>query len=117
MSSENYYVTALLVYVRSYVAGISLTIDGVATNVRVIINKIACDTPAKAEAMNMIKFNGLFGCSICEIPGERVPQGQGSTHSYASELVFCRRTMERLARQAEKGTQAAPVWTPFSVFE
>jgi hypothetical protein len=40
------------------------------------------DLIAKAPALNMIQFNGLYGCSKCLQKGHTVTIGGGHTHVY-----------------------------------
>lgn len=51
--------------------GLKVIIDGVEKLFLVDIYGIICDTPAKAKVMNMIQYNGNYGCPYCYDPGKR----------------------------------------------
>ena len=38
-----------------------------------------CDLPAKALVQNFIQFNGIYGCSFCEQPGQVVSTVNGGS--------------------------------------
>ena len=42
------------------------------------VKLIVCDLGAKSHVLNMLKFNGFFGCHYCTAEGETI----GRTHSY-----------------------------------
>ena len=44
----------------------------------VIFNVIVttADSPARAAILNMIQYNGYFGCHLCDEPGKRVSRGK-----------------------------------------
>lgn len=43
------------------------------------------DAPARAAAENIMQYNGKFGCSICEHPGQTCQTGRGFNHVYPSD--------------------------------
>ncbi|XP_072023195.1 uncharacterized protein, partial [Amphiura filiformis] len=51
-------------------------------NVQSILLCGTCDMPAKSQVLNMVQFNGMYGCSRCLQPGETVASGRGHTHAY-----------------------------------
>ena len=56
--------------------------DGRHVNVKAILLGGTCDMPAKGQVLNMVQFNGFYGCPKCLQPGETVPSGNGHTHAY-----------------------------------
>jgi hypothetical protein len=63
--------------------GITLDLvnDGILCNITVTLHVISlsCDLPARALIQNFIQFNGEYGCSFCEQPGESYHTGKGGT--------------------------------------
>lgn len=56
--------------------------DGSNKRVKAMLIGGTCDMPAKSQVLNMIQFNGAFGCPKCLQPGKTVPSGAGHTHVY-----------------------------------
>lgn len=57
--------------------------DNQIIDVKAILLIGTCDMVAKCQMLNMVQFNGEFGCHVCKIPGEsfELPSG-GTTHVY-----------------------------------
>lgn len=50
--------------------------------VRVVMLSGVYDSPARAQVMSMIQFNGKCGCPICYAPGESVKTDAGHVYTY-----------------------------------
>ncbi|KAL3213687.1 hypothetical protein MRX96_007706 [Rhipicephalus microplus] len=52
------------------------------------VHAICCcvDAPARAAVMNMVQFNGMFGCPWCYACGEHHDEGQRYMNVIAEEL-------------------------------
>ena len=60
-------------------AGIQIEInDDVKYNFRLKVRLLICDLGAKSHMLNMLKFNGYYGCHFCTVPGKTI----GKTHAY-----------------------------------
>lgn len=88
----------------SIFTGLQVRVNDREEMVKFYVTKVAADSPAKASLLNMIYFNGFFGCSVCEIGGHTTKKGRGNNHSYArsAETPARKRTHARMLRQAEK---------------
>ena len=79
--------------------------NGSNINVRCIVLCGTCDMPAKSQVLNMIQFNGKFGCCRCLQPGETAQSGKGHTHVYpydACNPSGPARTWDNFCSDAEK---------------
>ena len=47
-----------------------------------------CDLPAKAMMMNMMQYNGRFGCSRCKQEGTVVATGNGHGLSFRKKILM-----------------------------
>ncbi len=66
-----------------------------------------CDMPAKAMVLNMIQFNGRFGCPRCLQPGKSVQTGKGSGHVWTfpfnkEDICGPKRTDEQFRKDGEQ---------------
>lgn len=53
-------------------------------NIKPYVICFSGDLPARAAVQNMIQFNGFYGCSFCEQPGETVhTSARGHVHAFA----------------------------------
>eukprot|EP00112_Aurelia_sp_Birch-Aquarium-sp1_P007437 Seg1810.6 transcript_id=Seg1810.6/GoldUCD/mRNA.D3Y31 product="hypothetical protein" protein_id=Seg1810.6/GoldUCD/D3Y31 len=70
------------------------------------------DLPTKCKVLNMIQYNGFYGCSVCEETGERANQGKCSTQLYPYrevESIPTLRSTENTKRDAMRATAAKRV--------
>ena len=52
-------------------------------NIKPFVICFTADLPAKAAVLNMMQFNGFYGCSFCEQPGETVHSSlRGHVHAF-----------------------------------
>lgn len=67
-----YILDKLYLNVKVLKEGIDLTVYGLDTPIRVKGGVICgtCDSPAKADVLNMKRFNAAFGCATCKHPGK-----------------------------------------------
>ena len=66
-----------------YNDGIDVPLRNAGTkNIKLGIFLTTLDLPAKCKVLNITQYNGKFGCSTCEEPGERARQGKGTTQFY-----------------------------------
>lgn len=65
-----------------------------------------CDLPAKSIMLNMMQFNGKFGCSRCKQPGKHVPSGRGFTHVYPYDHANIDTPKRTHAETMEAATEA-----------
>jgi hypothetical protein len=84
--------------------------NGTTEKIFVFSGAISVDTPARAMCQNLKQFNGRCGCAFCEMEGERVERGRGSTRVYEEkEIEIVQRTHERFVEQACHATDKIPV--------
>lgn len=83
-----------------------MKINGTVEKCAVFVSKIAADSPAKAALLNMVYFNGCYGCSYCETPGVITKKGRGHNRSYAQSLKGKARprTAESMKRHGNKAS-------------
>ena len=63
------------------------------------------DAPARASVQNIMQFNGQFGCSFCEHPGQVTEMGLGHNRVYPTLNNDCiLRTQQRMISQALQAT-------------
>ena len=67
-----------------------------------------CDTkisaftvPAKAAVLNMVQFNGKFGCTYCQNPGKNIKQGQHIYQPSDSHVLRTELQMKQWPSKAE----------------
>lgn len=53
---------------------------------RVSVTTFTCDLPARAMVMNMVQYNGFYGCSHCKQKGEMIHCGT-SMYKYSKMHV------------------------------
>ncbi|CAB4019393.1 Hypothetical predicted protein [Paramuricea clavata] len=58
---------------------------GVTVCSRVFACICSCDSVARCVLQNILQFNGLYGCSWCENPGESIEKGRGHCRVYPEE--------------------------------
>ncbi|OWA54917.1 hypothetical protein BV898_19307 [Hypsibius exemplaris] len=86
----------------------TIEVNGVKERIKVFVTRMAGDSPAKAEMLNMKYHNGFFGCGVCEAPGYTTAKGGGTNHSYApTGETFRRRTAKRMVHQTTKQSGSA----------
>ena len=82
--------------------------DGSNVLVRGVLLGGTCDMPAKGHVLNMVQFNGFYGCSKCLQPGETVQTGRGHTHAYPYDIhnpSGPQRTIDNFRESAERAYQ------------
>lgn len=72
------------------------------TNNKVIAPVASLDAPALASAQNIMQFNGFYGCSNCENPGQTCLTGSGHNHVYRY-INSPLRTKVNMIQQAYQG--------------
>lgn len=73
---------------------------------RILAPIATLDAPARASVQNIMLFNGEYGCSLCEHPGQVVQTGSGHTRVYpflADTPIL--RTNERMIQQAREAIE------------
>ena len=89
-----------------------MMVNGKQTDIKIFVTKIAADTPAKASLLNMILYNGKFGCPSCETPGATTKKGKGYNRSYHFSLSDAqkRRSKASMRRQGSKADATKTVF-------
>ncbi|CAN7941058.1 unnamed protein product [Ixodes hexagonus] len=84
--------------------GITWTTEsGLTKTCRVFPGPCSVDTVARCMVMNMVQFNGVYGCAWCQHRGEVVEKGRGHTRVYPIQEPAAKpRTEESFAKHAEK---------------
>ncbi|XP_057318058.1 uncharacterized protein LOC130663030 isoform X2 [Microplitis mediator] len=74
-------------------------------NSKIIAPLFIADAPARAQLLNMINFNGKFGCNICEIESTSIKSAKGKRkkliYQFQNELSLLRSGI-RMKKQAEE---------------
>lgn len=84
--------------------------DNVFRKIRGIVLMGTCDLPAKSDCINLVQFNGNYGCTSCLSKGVNItlePRSSEHVHPYSNEIVM--RTSEESIRQANAATPHQPI--------
>ena len=66
--------------------GMTWVRGSVSIHSRVFACICSCDSVARCLLQNIFQFNGLYGCSWCENPGETIEKGRGHCRVYLEEV-------------------------------
>lgn len=69
-------------YTSVVMAGLIVCAHGGPVEVFVHAPAVVADMPAKAMVRNSVNFNGMYGCSLCTLQGQRVASGSGHCRAY-----------------------------------
>ena len=78
--SLDHFFNPIAISLKSLEYGIKLNLDDKLKTVRFFLFALVCDKPAKAMILNMIQWNGNYGCTKCYQKGVSLSENEKSEY-------------------------------------